>query len=133
MKHKGNTFEFMRERNRDLLRVYKEQALAMTFIDADILMERIVKCPAKRFWVSEERARKVVARLMRGETMDGMKVTSKRMYAEIFRRTKSLMKEGMRMSEAITAVVYQPAPEFYLTPQSAAVILSHIRTKKYII
>ena len=58
MKHKGNTFEFMRERNRDLLRVYKEQALAMTFIDADILMERIVKCPAKRFWVSEERARR---------------------------------------------------------------------------
>ncbi len=133
MKHKGNTFEFMRERNRDLWRAYRTQLATMKFIEAQRLMTNTVAMPARRFYVSEERARKVINAMLRGDDIRHMKSTSRRMFKEIYRRVMAAKYRQPHLSthQIIIRVIYEEAPEFYITPQSAAVIISKIRTGKY--
>ena len=71
MKNVGAIFEYEEERNRDLMRAYKEQLASHENKDLQSVLNRVVEMPSKRFWVSEERAAIVISEMMRGK---GLKV-----------------------------------------------------------
>jgi hypothetical protein len=85
--------------------------------------------------VSEERALAVIANMSSdyNGTMRRMLPQKQRMYQDIYARTMKLMKtnKGMTRAEAVAEVVQSPAPEFFLTPGSAAVILCKMKKKQW--
>lgn len=133
MKNVGAIFEYEEERNRDLMRAYKEQLASHENKDLQSVLNRVVEMPSKRFWVSEERAAIVISEMMRGK---GLKVKGKvkrEMYNEIYRRVVELQKShpGMSVYDLTFMVVTGPAPKFYLTPGSAKVIIHKVKKQWY--
>lgn len=133
MKNYGSTFEYEDKRNRELLKAYREETSNADFIRRDVILSKVVNRPASRFWVSEERAAIVMANMMRGDKLTGMRPLKREMFCEIFRRFLLLKKQMPQASvyRLASMVVNQPAPKFYLTPGSANVILSKIRRSWY--
>lgn len=131
MKHIGSTFQYTADRDRDLLRAYREHAYLCNTINRPELMMRIVNSPSKRFWVSEQRAAIVVSGMMKGYMPPNISPMKKEMYDEIYRRVISLQKKYPKKSipELAAIVSQQKAPKFYLTPGSANIILHRILKK----
>lgn len=131
MKHNGCTFECNDERDDDFMRAYCKQIEGRAVIVLSEVFRCLVDMPSKRFWVSEERAAIVVSGMMRGVPLDNMRPQKREMFQEIFRRTLELIEQRpeLAVSEAVAFVVRQPAPKFYLTPQSARIIFYRIKDK----
>ena len=129
MRHKGDEFEFKKERNDDLMRAYTYQVGKMKNISTDELYMRIVDMPSKRFWVSPRRAAVVISSLLKGGSLKNMGRAKKQMYEEIYRRVISLRARSPHTGiyDLCRVIVEQRAPKFYLTPGSAEVIVSRIR------
>lgn len=134
MKHKGNKFEHEQQRNYELVKAYRN-ALAQAFghIRLDEVLAMTVNTPASRFWVSAERAMVVVARMYKGDTLEDMRPSKQEMFKEIFQRVVRLREQmpDTPLLHIVEMAVTQPAPKFYLTPQSAKVIICRIRRKKH--
>lgn len=125
-----NTYDA--ERNRALLRAYRRLLGEMRVVYLPDLFRRLVELPTERFFVSEERATEVVSRMHRGEpVLRGMLPTKRRMYQDIYDAALLLRGEDatLSLSEAVWRVVNGPAPCFYLTPESAKVILYRLRSR----
>lgn len=92
------------------------------------------KQPASRFWVSEERATVVIRDCLAGRSdFSHMKPESQRMFTEILSRVRPILDRNpdMPVAWAVREVVSGPAPEFYLTPLSAKVIIyARIRAER---
>lgn len=133
MKHYGCTFECGDERDDDFMRAYCKQIEGRAVVVLSEVFRSLVDMPSKRFWVSEERAAIVVSDMMRGATLERMRPQKREMFQEIHRRTVALLEEhtDMALSVAVAHVVRQPAPRFYLTPQSARIIFYRIKNKWY--
>lgn len=132
MKPHGTAFEYEKERNEDLMKAYRTQ-LADYHGDIHAFFRRVVNMPSKRFWVSERRAANVVTKMLKGDRLEGMGREKKRMYYEIFKRVTNLMRHRPkeRIYDLTLEVVNQPAPCFYLTPDSAMMIVSKIKRGFY--
>ena len=133
MKHKGSTFEYKDERDRDLLRAYREQLMLCETIDLTEVFKKVVLMPSARFWVSEERAAIVIARMFKGDKLESMKPNTREMYEEIFKRVKDMKEHNpdMYLIDILFRVLRQPAPKFYLTPESAKVITTRIKREQF--
>lgn len=134
MKHYGSIFECERERNEDLIRAYREQIRSCAVIRIPDIFERVVNMPSKRFWVSEERAAIVIASMMKGNKLEGMRHTKREMFHEIYQRVmelKSKLSTKMSILDMVSIVVRQDAPKFYLTAGSAKVIFYKIKKEWY--
>ena len=130
MKKKGAVMEFARERIDDLMNAYDSYLEKCKFIKMPDVYKSIVSMPAKRFYVSDTRAALVVASLMRGEpALKGMWQTKRRMYQDIYNRVLVLKdkKPNLSIVQLCAIVVAQPAPEFYITPGTAKVMICKIR------
>lgn len=129
MKNKGCGFEYAEERDNDLMRAYIEQIDSCGEIFLPSIFKRVVKMPSKRFWVSCERASIVIAEMVRGNKLTSMRPTKRAMFEEIYRRVMNLkrMHPEKTISQLVFDVIQEPAPQFYLTPGSAKVIVCKIR------
>lgn len=131
---KGRFFEYREERNADILRAFKECISSASVNEGmSSIYRRIVSTPSKRFWVSEEQASKVISQMIRGIDIEYMSSNKKKMFYEIFHRVSKLQEENpeTRLFLLIEEVVSSQAPCFYMTPESAKVIISQIKTKCY--
>lgn len=129
MKKKGSVVEFKEQRNEELLRAFRAQLSNLGELPLTELFERTSMTPASRFWVSERRAMMVMSKMLKGDTLDSMNPKRREMFQEIFRRVKHILAEepGISLIEASFRVVNSPAPEFYLTPQSARTMIYRLR------
>ena len=131
MKKKGTVSEFRNDRNREL-----HAAFIHLLRTADLPLAELyaaaAKSPCSRFWVGAERAATVVARMRAGKPLGPISETRQRMFSELRRRIDRLqsLHPAMSMTEASTLAVLEPAPEFYLTPESTRVILINLRKGK---
>lgn len=131
---KGRFFEYREERNADLMRAFKECILSASINEGMTeVYRRTVSTPSKRFWVSEEQASKVISQMIKGKDIGYMRDSKKRMFYEIYDRVSKLKDEnpGTRLLLLIEEVVSSEAPCFYMTPKSAKVIISQIKSKCY--
>lgn len=99
MKSFGSVLAFTRERNAALLKAYREQVDAASFVRLNEIGEKIVNSPSPRFWVSEERAAAVVSAIMRGKpVLETMRPTKREMFEEIHRRVMALKRTAPRLA-----------------------------------
>ena len=132
MKHKGNYFEYRDERDADLLRAYRQHIVECDVIDIRRISQDVVNMPASRFWVSEERAIAIIRKMKKHRPLYGMRPLLMEMYHEIYRRVSALETKHPEWSlfKVVFHAVRQPAPKFYLTPESARVIMYKAKKRK---
>lgn len=131
---KGRFFEYRDERNADLLRVFKECILSTSANDSmSKVYCKMVSQKSRRFWVSEEQATKVVSYMIKGGDIGYMNHNKQKMFTEIHKRVIVLQNKypRVRLYLLVEEVVSHEAPCFYITPESAKVIISQIKTKCY--
>jgi len=129
MKHQGSKIQHNDVRDKELRRLFSKY-FNEGLNPGDIrFYQQIVKTPASRFWVSEDRAAEVISKMLRGEDIGNMYKEKQRMYREILRRTEEkLATEGARpIYHVVFEVVNSPAPEFYMSPATANKIISNMR------
>ena len=135
MKHKGNHYEYNDERDRDLLKVFNEKFTSSKTNTCILdIMKEVVYSTSSRFWVSEDRAAIVISNMMRDRScQENMIESKKRMYEEILKRTLNVINNnpGIALINAVRIVVSGKAPEFYITPESAIIIIHRIKKRCY--
>ena len=135
MGKQGSEFEFKQERDNDLMDVYRLAMKNAKYpVNLTEILTRVVNSPSKRFWVSSERASNVISEMHSGKNIEGMKLNKKLMFREIYRRVKQMQNlpqyMNYRLSELVLIVIEQPAPKFYITPESAKIIIHHIKKRE---
>ena len=125
--------DFTRQRNRDILRAYRQQLAKASYIVMPEIFQRVADSPASRFWVSEERAAVVVSRMLVGKPFSRMRRNKREMFEEIFRRFLVLREQYPDKSvyELTSIVVNQPAPKFYLTARTVGEFIYRIKNGWY--
>lgn len=133
MKYFGSILDFTRERNADLIRVYRQKLAEAKIIVMPVIFELVAESPASRFWVSEERAAIVVSAMVAGKPMPRMRSNKREMFEEIYRRYLVMQEEYPDKSvyELVTKIVNQPAPKFYLTPRTVGEFIYRIKNGWY--
>lgn len=123
--------EYSEERINDLMRAYDEYISSCDYIRMPEVYNKIVNMKARRFWVSDIRATKVIYSMLKGIPLKGMRPLKKEMFEEIYRRVLLMKKEHPERSirTCCCIVVAQPAPKFYLTPGSAKIMVCKSRKK----
>lgn len=96
-----------------------------------VLHELAYLTEAPRFYVSERRAAIVLSEISQGIIY----VTGRRkdMFMELYKRVQALMRSmpEMNLRQSCEEIIYQPAPSFYLTEGTIAVILSKAKRQAY--
>lgn len=134
MKKKGTISQLQHERDDDLMRAFQKELAGRPHILLPEVLNAVVSSPSKRFWVTSERAAIVIYNMMKGDELEHMRPLKRKMFREIYRRVMKLKANYPQLSIPILTeqVVAQPAPEFYITPGSAKVIISRIRKRRRI-
>ena len=132
-KHFGSIMDFTRQRNDDIMRVFRRQLQLADHIIMPDIFEKVANSPASRFWVSEERAAVEISRMLAGKPFSRMRSNKREMFDEIFRRFLKLRKIHPDLSplELASIIVHQPAPKFYLTPRTVGEIIYRIKKGWY--
>lgn len=133
MRHFGSILDFTRERNADILRVYREKLASATFIVMPTIFELVAQSPSSRFWVSEERAAVVIAAMEAGKPLQRMRPNKREMFEEIYRRYRAMRKQcpDKSLCELAAKIVNQPAPKFYLTARTVGEFIYRIKNGWY--
>lgn len=133
MKYFGSILEFTRERNEDLIRVYREKLSEASIIVMPVIFELVAQSPSSRFWVSEERAAIVISAMAAGRPMPRMRKNKREMFEEIFRRFVVMHEQQPDKSvyELVALIVNQPAPKFYLTARTVGEFIYRIKNGWY--
>ena len=133
MKHYGCILDFTEERNRELMRVYREKLAQARYIIMPEIFEQVANTPCKRFWVSEERAAIVISAMLMGKPLGNMRKNKREMFEEIFRRFLVMRKILPHKSiyDLAFRIVQQPAPSFYMTPRTVGELIYRIRNGWY--
>lgn len=122
---KKGSIEFIPARNANLRReFFRLRGEKRCRVKA--LFNLLAKVPADRFYVSEERAYRLLLEKRRtGRFPHGMWPTKRRMLEIIDERVSSLVSEhpDQPLYELVFRVVNSPAPSFFLTPNSIRTIL----------
>ena len=134
MKKKGTISQLQHERDDDLMRAFQQELAGRPHILLPEVLNAVVCSPSKRFWVTSERAAIVIYNMMKGDELEHMRPLKRKMFREIYRRVMKLKANYPQLSIPILTeqVVAEPAPEFYITPGSAKVIISRIRKRRRI-
>lgn len=133
LKKRGCTAEYERERNAELLGMFRDAFSKYGGHRLDSIWEAMSTMPASRFWVSEDRAAIVISRIMAGDDLSSMQPIKREMFSEIHRRVvhEKLHNGKMSVRELCAIVINQPAPKLYLKPSSIRVIIYKIRSGWY--
>lgn len=133
MKYFGSTVEFTRQRNADIMRVFRQKLAEADFIRMDDICRQVAESPSSRFWVSEHRAAIVISAMESGRAVLCMTESKREMFAEIFRRYQLIRPQYPEMTilELASEIVNQPAPKFYFTPRTVREFICRIRNGYY--
>ena len=124
-------FEYRDDRARDLHEVFKRELGAVRGESMKSLLQRVVNSPARRFWVSEERAFRIVSSMMRRGLPPRCSSVKREMFDEIFRRCDKLSEihPDWPLSRRVYYVVNMSAPKFYMSAKRAHVIICRERER----
>lgn len=127
MKRRGDKMAFTTDRNADVKRAVKTALGRKDVMNVEQACALAVGMPARRFWVSEERACAVVSAMLKGDAalLAKMRGGKKRMYKEIFCRVVKALEQnpGSALVDIVAEVIDQEAPEFYIEPLTARDII----------
>ena len=133
MKYFGSTVSFTRERNADIMRVFRQKIAEAAVIRMDDICHAVAESPSSRFWVSAERAAVVISAMEAGRPLPCLTQMTREMFHEIFRRYKEmrLLRPEESLLDLVAVIVNQPAPKFYFTPRTVREFVRRIRSGWY--
>lgn len=119
--------DFKEDRDNDFLESYvsviKRYNGEAPYQKRDTLLSETILSPAKRFYVSEEQALRIVSRMLRGHVVTFKNSLKKLMYEEILNRVKKELRNGEKsLTLIISKVINQEAPRFYIDLKSARIL-----------
>lgn len=118
---KAHRIGYEEERAEDLCKVYRAYLDACTYVCMEDVWQHLSEWPARRFYVSERRAYKVVQRLLHGgRPLRGMHEQKREMFLEIYFKAMELRGRypARSLLSIVREVVNSPAPKFYLGASS---------------
>lgn len=135
MRKSGAINEFCEQRDRELHKAFIDILSSAVDVPLREMFAMAAASPCSRFWVSEERAADIVSAIRRDarvQERDEMLPKRREMFEEIARRVDIVLKEhpDMPLQHAVRKVICRPAPEFYLTPESARTIIYNFTRKR---
>ena len=124
-------FEYHADRSRELLKVFNEE---LGFSDNDHVedvLQRVVNRPSSRFWVSEERAWRIISSMRRRPLSPKCHPLRREMFMEIYRRSRHLsrLRPEWSMKRCVYHVVNSEAPKFYLAVATAHTLICQERNR----
>lgn len=124
--------DYIEERSHELFAAYKD-ALGTQGGSREVF-RRVAMSACSRFWVSEERAAVVVARMLRGRDIGHMGRMRRAMFEELHRRValRRAASPEKSITELVREAVHSPAPCFYLTATTVSVLISKIKRQCYL-
>ena len=125
------TFEYHADRSRELLKVFNEE-LGFSHYDCVLdVVQRVVNRPSSRFWVSEERACRIVSSMCRRPLPSKCHPLRREMFEEIHRRSMHLwgMHPNWSLKRCVYYVVNHEAPKFYLAVATAHALICQERNR----
>lgn len=126
--------EFSDQRSLLLLKNFRESIARQSVISAKRAFQEAADAPAPRFWVSEARATRIIAMLLKGEDpTEGMIPSKREMYMEILNRVKILKEKNPStpLGDIVFTVVNSPAPQSYMAWQYAKKIINKARANNH--
>jgi hypothetical protein len=126
---------YISERDLDLLKAYREviNEISVPFTLGEVLI-LTVKKPARRYYASVRYVYKAICDINKGFDLAYPKTSEKyRLVFDVKYKVDELMKKekNILLYDAVCKVMLGPAPEFYLKPSSAKIIITHIRKKVF--
>lgn len=133
MKRFGSILDFTKERNNDIMKVYRKKIAEAGFIFLPAIFELVANSPAERFYVSPRRATLVISTMASGKPMPRMRSNKVEMFNEIYRRYQEKKKlcPEKSIKNIVPEIVYEPAPKFYLTARTLHIIVQRINNGWY--
>ena len=130
-----NNYGITKQYQEDLIKAYNKVAhLSWTQDDA---YRKAVKLPAPRYYVSAKQAAQIIAPMVRGdfERVNMMNPNRKRMYYSIFDKVIELSEKrafiGKPLLYIVRFAVTSPAPEFFVSPQTLAMVRRNLKKGYY--
>lgn len=124
-------WDISKQRQEDLIDAYKRVAPhCWSQMQA---YERTVKEPAPRYYITPRKAAEVVAKMAKGDFgfVNKMGIIKKRMYYSLFevfmRLSETREFAGENISHIARFAVLEPAPEFFVSPSTMALIRSWMK------
>lgn len=133
MKKKGSACDYTAMRNDDLRQTFKRCLTQYDSRNVYDIFELMTRQPAKRFYISEQRAyRLVYARCNGRDWPENMMPSRRRMMEEIFCRVQCRMarRPDASLADLVFEVVNEPAPSFYMTRGSIKTIFYDSRKRQ---
>lgn len=132
MKNKNVHSDYLQSRNEQLSGAFRAR-LGKGWGVLEVF-NQMTDVPAPRFYISEERAFRLVSlRRRKGRWPEGIIPTRRRMLNEIYRRVEAMMEAdpALDLRDAVFEVVNSPAPSFYLTPGSIRRIIYSFHAQRH--
>lgn len=129
MRKTNSTFEYAEERGHCLLTAFRRVMASSGALTQEEACRMAAESTAPRFWVSEERARRVIVKMLEGRDETGRMLPEKRrMYGELFMRCRRILASspGADIDDVVFEAVNQPAPSHYMSVATARrIIMTH--------
>lgn len=129
MRHKGSLSQLSKGRNKDLYENFcnltKRHLNLYGRVCKTLILAQLVNMPAKRYWLSSERAYSVISQIRKGILNVNPKKTVCRLYYSLYDDFEKYKREHPDMPDTRIAeeVVQLPAPCFGLEPRVAGIII----------
>ena len=124
-------FEYHADRSRELLKVFNEELGFSDNDHVDDVVQRVVDHPSSRFWVSEERAWRIISSMRRRPLSSKCHPLRREMFEEIYTRSMHLcvMHPDWSLKRCVYYVVNHEAPKFYLAVATAHALICQERNR----
>lgn len=129
MRKKGSTPQFYKERHKDLYdnfcQLTKRHLNLYGRVCKTLILTQLVNMPAKRYWISPERAYSVVSQIRKGTLNVNPKKTICRLYYSLYDDFMKYKEQHPEVPDtrAVEEVIQQQAPCFGLEPRVAGIII----------
>lgn len=133
MKHSGAIMEYADERLCDIMRTFDDYIASCNHINMAYICKHIASIPARRFWVSDIWASKIVTAMLKGKyPYYKMRMLKKEMFQEICRRVVKLREQHPEwtINKCCKIIVAQPAPKHYLSSGSIRIMICKERKRR---
>ena len=100
-------------------------------IDVRQIVTQMCRAGAPRFWISEERALRVVRAALRTGQLPPLRTAVRRMYTDLLAVVRPLLgtSPGLTLTDAVYRAVNSPAPNFYYSPEYARCLIYRLLRK----
>lgn len=125
------SFEYHADRSRELLKVFNEELGVSDTDRMEDVLRRVVNRPSPRFWVSEERAFRIVSSMRHRPLPSTCHPLKREMFAEIYRRSMALSSQrpDWPLKWCVYHVVNHEAPKFYMAVATAHALICQERNR----